>query len=295
MRVPQRGRALVRRLSPHETVRAFRPGDFVLTVSDGGLARLQGWATAAEINHAAIITDPLGTVVEANPQLLGDARAARVSSVADFVRSGKPCWIGYVELREGTRQDVVAFVDHLSRSQTQITPTGRMWLALHTALCIAPRAISAKIPMLAPLHRFLDRHALLIREEHSYLSGELVARALERGGFIWDRDPSHITPQDLFLRYHFSDEPVAFPPTSIAAERGKRRKVASAPTQSQQVGAISRFTPRPTSGANALAEQPDTLSSPEVGMRALLHLGIFMAAGLAVIGVLEELVRAGGN
>lgn len=295
MRVPQRGRALVRRLSPHETVRAFRPGDFVLTISDGGLARLQGWATAAEINHAAIISDPLGTVVEANPQLLGDARVARFSSVAEMMRAGKPCWIGYVELREGTRQDVVAFVEQLARSQAQISAVGRFWLALHTAVGIAPLALSARVSWLAPLHRLLDRHALIVREEHSYLPGELVARALERGGFIWDRDAAHITPHDLFERFHFADEPVAFPPTSLADERGKRQRSRPTSTQRATTGSITPFMPRSIAGANALAEQPQALESPEVGMRALLHLGIFMAAGLAVIGVIEELARTGGN
>ena len=295
MRVPQRGRALVRRLSPHETMRAFRPGDFVLTVSDGGLARLQGWATAADINHAAIIVDPLGAVVEANPLLIGDPRSVRVSSVAQYVRAGKPCWIGYVELREGTRQDVVAFVEHLAHSQASVSPLGRLCLALHTALCVAPRALTANVACLRPISAFLDRHALTIRAEHSYAAGELVARALERGGFIWDRDPSHITPRDLFERFHFADEPAPARPTSLAAERGKRRKASNAPTSTQQTAAISRFVSRSTAGANALAEQPDAVNSPEVGMRALLHLGIFMAAGLAVIGVLEEVMRGGAK
>jgi hypothetical protein len=276
-------------------MRAFRPGDFVLTVSEGGLARLQGWATAADINHAAIIVDPLGAVVEANPLLIGDPRSARVSSVAQYVRAGKPCWIGYVELREGTRQDVVGFVEHLAYSQARVSPFGRLCLTLHTALCVAPRALTANVARLRPVADFLDRHELTIRAEHSYSSGELVARALERGGFIWDRDPSHITPRDLFERFHFADEPVSPRPTSLAAERGKRRKPTGAPTSDRQAAVISQFAPRSTVGANALAEQPDTENSPEVGMRALLHLGIFMAAGLAVIGVLEEVLRGGAK
>ena len=237
----------------------------------------------------------MGTVVEANPQLIGDARAARLSSVPDIMRAGKACWIGYVELREGTRQDVVAFVEQLARSQAQVSLSGRFWLMVHTALCVAPRALSARVSWLGPIHRLLDRHAVTIHEEHSYLSGELVARALERGGFIWDRDPAHVTPYDLFQRFHFADEPAPVAPTSLAAERGKRRGSHPAPTMRQTTGAIMPFAPRSTAGANALAQQPDVLDSPEVGMRALLHLGIFMAAGLAVIGVIEELVRAGGS
>ncbi|MGH2486651.1 MAG: hypothetical protein ACRDHE_11620, partial [Ktedonobacterales bacterium] len=67
------------------------------------------------------------------------------------------------------------------------------------------------------------------------------------------------------------------------------------PTSHRQAAAISRFAPRSTAGANALAEQPDAVNSPEVGMRALLHLGIFVAAGLAVIGLLEEVIRGGAK
>ena len=51
MRVHQRGRAILRRLSAQDAVRAFRPGDFVLTTSDGGMARLLGWATGGELNR----------------------------------------------------------------------------------------------------------------------------------------------------------------------------------------------------------------------------------------------------
>ena len=295
MRVPQRGRALVRRLSTHESVRAFRPGDFVLTVSDGALARLQGWATAADINHAALIVDPLGGLVEANPQLTGDSRAVRSASVADYVRSGQPCWIGYVELREGTRQDVVTFAEHLLRSHTPQSAFARCLLVAHTIFCVGPRALTARVRWLGPVHHFVDRHAITVHAEHSYLSGELVARALERGGFVWDRDPSHVTPQDLFLRYHFADETIVLQPTSLAHERGRRRRAGSRASAGPRTGAITPFAPRSTSGANALAEQPSALNTPEVGMRTLLQLGIFMAAGLAVIGVIEELARTGGN
>ena len=44
-----------------------------------------------------------------------------------------------------------------------------------------------------------DRWSL--REDLCYSSGELVARALERGGFIWEHDPAQVTPADIFRRY----------------------------------------------------------------------------------------------
>src|SRR5262249_7355119 len=182
MRVPQRGRAILRRLSAHGPVPAFRPGDFLLTSSDGGLARLLGWATGGALNHAALITDPLGTVAEATPAFLADPHPFRVSSVSHYLRAGKPCWIGYVELREGTRQDVIGYAEHLLRAQSSGILAGRIWQALHTLLGIAPRSWMERAKWLAALHRFLDRHAIVLREEHAFASGELVARALERGG-----------------------------------------------------------------------------------------------------------------
>src|SRR5690348_10696960 len=226
MRVPQRGRAILRRLSAQDAVRAFRPGDFVLTTSDGGMARLLGWATGDELNHAALITDPLGTVVEANPMFLADTRAFRTSSVAEYLRAGKPCWIGYVELREGSRQAVVSFAEHLLRARGTISLSGRVWMALHTLLSVAPRAVASRYAGLRGMRDVLENHAVVLREEHCYSAAEFVARALERGGFIWDRDPAHVTPADLFRRYHLA-EPALVTPMPIA--RMRRRQPAVAP------------------------------------------------------------------
>jgi hypothetical protein len=291
MRVPQRGRAILRRLSAHDAIGAFRPGDFVLTSNSAGLARLLGWATGSKINHAGIIVDPLGAVVEANPSLLADARAFRMTSVADYLKAGKPCWIGYVELREGSRQDVVAYIEHLVRAQGVLSATGQLWQALHAILSIAPRAWTRRVAWLRPLHATLDRHALIIREEHCYSSGELVARALERGGFIWDCDPAHVTPADLFERYHLADAPVRLTPKSLSALRSRERVTVGRRELSGERATITHFAPRTTRGATVLAEAPRQQEPPQEGMRALLHLGVLMAAGLAVIGVIEEMLR----
>src|SRR5260221_14116529 len=70
MRVPQCGRAILRRLSPYEPQQAFRPGDFVLTATDGGLARTLGWAAGSGNNHAGLLVAPLGSEIDANPELL---------------------------------------------------------------------------------------------------------------------------------------------------------------------------------------------------------------------------------
>src|SRR5690348_15413826 len=289
MRVPQRGRAILRRLSAQDAVLASRPGDFVLTTSDGGMARLLGWATGSKLNHAAIITDPLGTVVEANPTFLADTRAFRTCSVAEYLRAGKPCWIGYVEVREGTRQDVVVYAEHLLRARGTISLSGRTWMALHTLLSIAPRALASRYAGLRGMRDVLESHAVVLREEHCYAAAELVARALERGGFIWDRDPAHVTPAELFRRYHLT-EPAPVTPMPIARMRRRRPATASAAGGGQRA-AITPFAPRGVQGATALAELPHNQEAPQKGLHALLQVGVLAAAGLMVIGMLEELIH----
>jgi hypothetical protein len=288
MRVPQRGRAILRRIAPHDAARGFRPGDFLLTTSDGGLAKLQGWVTGCPLNHAGLIIDVLGTVVEADPCVMRgrNARAIRIASVGDYLRAGRPCWIGYVELREGTRSEVVGYAEHLLRAQRGRGT--RFWLTLQVLLGIAPRALAGRVARLRGLHHWLREHALALREEHTFLSGELVARALERGGFIWGGDAANVTPADLFSGFHHLDalpEPLPF--------RGRRRSHSSAAISGVETrGAnISELAPRRTRGANALREDPREADAPQAGIQALARVGVLMAAGLAMIGLVEETIR----
>lgn len=290
MRVPHRGRAILRRIGPRDAISTFRPGDFVLTTSDGAAAGLLGIATSCELNHAALIVDPLGTTVEANPNLLADARAYRTASVADYLRAGRPCWIGYVELREGTRQEVVALAEHLVRAAGAPSPTGRLLMALHTLVSILPRALAARVAVLAPLRAYFDEHALVLREELCYSSGELVARALERGGFIWDRDPAHVTPAYLFDRFHLR-EPAPVTPLPLRRLRPEEKIPRPARGRAER-GKLMSFAPRAVRGANALAEAPRLAAGPEPGVRALLKVGLWTAAGLTCIALAEDLVRS---
>lgn len=291
MRVPLRGRAILRRIGPHESVRAYRPGDFVLTTSEGGAATLLGMATGCDLNHAAIIVDALGTTVEANPNLIEDPRAFRTSCVADYQRAGRPVWIGYVELREGSRDEVVAYAEHLVRSRAASGLGARLLLALHALLALAPRTLAAHTRWSRGLAAYLDDHGLVIRGEHCFASGELVARALERGGFVWDRDPANVTPAFLFERYALR-EPAPVTPMPL-----HRLRPPSHPAHSMQHSAarpVTRFVPRTTRGTRgttALAAVPHHAELPQPGLRALLTVSMLAAASLTAITVAEELLR----
>ena len=173
-----------------------------------------------------------------------------------------------------------------------ISLSGRVWMALHTLLNIAPRALASRYAGLRGMRDVLESHAVVLREEHCYAAAELVARALERGGFIWDRDPAHVTPAELFRRYHLAEPRRSHPSRRcrlhVCASGGRTRPGHGA-TRGNARG-DPPFAPRGVRGATALAELPRNQEAPQKGLHALLQVGVLAAAGLMVIGMLEELI-----
>ncbi|HEU5198044.1 MAG TPA: hypothetical protein VFU32_00325 [Ktedonobacterales bacterium] len=202
MRVSPRGRAILQRISGDEAAgRSYRPGDFVLTRSGGALARGMGLATTSGINHAALIVDSSGGLIEVNPFFVTSEGGLRRSHICDYLERGMPVWVGYVELVDGTRSEVVRFAEQMLQEQRRFTEWQFAGLLLHLGMGIAPRALTGKYRVLRFAHGLFDHHALVLKEENIFTSAEMVACALERGGFIWDRDPAYITPAALFERF----------------------------------------------------------------------------------------------
>ncbi|HEY7781966.1 MAG TPA: hypothetical protein VIC85_17375 [Ktedonobacterales bacterium] len=295
MRVAQQGRAIVRRLPGRADGRTFRPGDFLLTRREGALAGLLGLATGGELNHAAVIVDPSGGLIEATPCATIGGHPLRRAHIADYLDAGRPCWVGYVEVRDGTRQLVVEYVERLFATQRRLSELGIAALAMQMLLGIAPRARTERHPWLRPLHPLFDRHALVIREEHTYLAGELVARALERGGFVWDGDPAYVTPASLFASYCPRDDvgPGVLVPLDSArlARRGRQAMVTSGG------GQVSAFPARTLAavgqGAVLRAEAPRAaeVTNPD-GLRALAQVALVAFGSLTVAHGLEILIRS---
>jgi hypothetical protein len=297
MRLLQRGRAIVRRLPSRAEGRTYRPGDFVLLRSEGALARALGLATGGQLNHAALIVDPSGGLIEATPHALPGASALRRTHLANYLAAGTPCWVGYVELQEGTRQSVVEFAEWHYNAQSTLSEIGLLALMLHVFLCVAPRARAAHHSWLRGLRPLFDRYALVLREEHTYLSGELVARALERGGFLWDMDPSHITPAELFARFHLRDESDSGVLVSLTHARRVRKSNNDAPA-GRGPAQVSRFVPRAQrlapagrreAAVRAAASEPDEQLAP-AGLRALIQVALLgfgsltLAYGIQLLG-----------
>lgn len=202
MRVSPRGRAILQPLSA-ETAdeRTYRPGDFVLTRSRGALARAMSLATASRLNQAALIVDSSGGLIEVNPFFITSWGGLRRSHINEYLGRGAPVLVGYVELVDGTRHEVVRFAEQMLQEQQHFSEWQFAGLLLHLGVGIAPRHLTGRYRALRPLHLLFDHHALIIKEENIFTSAELVARALERGGFLWAKDPASMTPADLLERF----------------------------------------------------------------------------------------------
>ena len=202
MRVSPRGRAILHRIAAEDAVeRLYRPGDFVLTCSRGTLARSMAVATASGVNHAALIVDSSGGLIEVNPFFVTAEGSLRRSHLCHYLERDAPVWVGYVELLDGTRSEVVRYAEQMLEEQQRFSEWQFAGLLLHMGMGIAPRSLTSKYRWLRPAHWLFDHHALVWKEENIFTSAELVARALERGGFVWDRDPAYITPAVLFERF----------------------------------------------------------------------------------------------
>ncbi|HEX9413917.1 MAG TPA: hypothetical protein VF916_10485 [Ktedonobacterales bacterium] len=299
MRVPHRGRAIVRKLSAQLSAPPYRPGDFLLTRSGGSLARLLGASTGSELNHAALIVDPSGGLIEGAAHGWLGAGAVRRAHVRDYLEADEPCWVGHVEVPDGARQVMVEYTEWLVETRASLSAVSVATLALHTVLCIGPRARSARHRLLRPLHQFFDRHALVVRAEHVYTSGELVARALERGGFVWGVDPSHVTPAELFERFHPHDASAGGAPISLMRVRAARRPQSPQAVATRGSAHVSRFVPRASRSSAAAGEaltldpqrrEIQTTAAPE-GVRAIAQVAVLAVGSLALVRGIEILLR----
>lgn len=304
MRVPSHGRAIVRRISPHAESRTYRPGDFVLVRSGGTLAAAQEVASGGpfhHVNHAALIVDPTGGLIEIDPRLAPGTARLRRTHLSDYLAANIPCWVGYVELQAGTRHLVVDFAERLLASEARLSTLGAATLLLHLLVGVAPREHTAHHAWLRPLHPVFDNHALVLREEHTWLAGEFVARALERAGFMWDRDPAYITPAELFARFHLRDEAeggVVVPLT--AARRAPRTgRVSPAPRGPEAVSSLAHYQPSPGRWDTGLARHAALVdaipqrrdSAAPDGVRAMVRVALLALGGIALAHSIESLMR----
>jgi hypothetical protein len=184
---------------PGVSAESWTPGDFILTHGDSFISKVIRFGEKLRIhrddrkytwfNHAALVTGYEGELVEA----LG--RGVVLSTAADYLDKD------YVVVHSGADTEEVK---HILRFEE--------WVVAHRArygwLTIASLAVTMLTG--AKFTFFIDGE---------FICSGFVARAMERTGTIFNRDPVHITPADLAKYYD------AKPPQPIASSRTQRAKV----------------------------------------------------------------------
>jgi hypothetical protein len=264
-------------------------------------------ATGSELNQAALVVDSSGGLIEVNPFFITPAGGLRRSHIHEYLDQKAPVWVGYVEVVDGTRAEVVRFAEQMLEEQARFTEWQFAGLLLHIGLSIAPRHVTGRYRVLRPLHGVFDRHTLIFKEENIFTCAELVARALERGGFLWEKDPASMTPADLFERFFPAQAKVVRRPARMRVRPGTRPLLLRA-GDAQAVGEVVFGEARAVSSKQGAAEAAETSAEASLlafsgatrrkqhsQMQVAWRVGGLLAGGLAVAVGLGWAVRALGT
>ena len=168
-------------VGPGRSADGFEPGDFLLVATKkfgGWLIRLgQSLRIRGEDRqyvkwtHAALLVDPAGTLIEA----VGSG--VREGSIAEYAAQE------YLVVR------IVA------------SPENRAEIVDFARWALGRRARYNRLATVSMALSMLTGSKLAFFIDGRFVCSSLVARALERSGRIFDRDPSHIAPADLAKYY----------------------------------------------------------------------------------------------
>ena len=144
------------------------PGDFVLTHGDTLLDRLTQIATHSQWNHAALITDISGELVEAT------AKGLRTGSLESY----------------NSNRFLVRITDFTSADRVRMVNYAKMMLGLHESYGI--------LTIISIVFKILTHSRLVVTLDKTLICSQFVANCLFIGGYPWTRDTTLITPADLF-------------------------------------------------------------------------------------------------
>lgn len=165
----------IQRYGPGEAAQDFTPGDFILTHGNKMYDRLIHWAQGLQMhgpdhkftrwNHAALIIDQDGTIVEANGDGVDQNPISKYTPTEYY--------LVHIQADDVERRNMIAFAKWANGQ-----PYGKL------TIC------SVFLSLL------LGSTMIFALQGQEICSG-LVARSLERAGYIFDKDPAHIMPADL--------------------------------------------------------------------------------------------------
>jgi hypothetical protein len=168
-------------VGPGRTAEGFQPGDFLLVDTKGfggALIKFGQWLRLrgadrqfVRWSHAALIVDEQGTLIEA---VGGGVRQYPITKY-----DKKNYLVVRIVASDENRAEIVAFARWALDRRSRYNPLATVSIGLS----------------------MLTGSKLAFFIEGRFVCSSLVARALERSGRVFDRDPAHLAPADLARHY----------------------------------------------------------------------------------------------
>ncbi len=149
----------------------LKPGNFIVTHGTGIMDRMIQIFTNSHWNHAALVVSSSGETIESV------SKGIRKNNLKEY--GVNELYLIDAEMSEEDRKQVIEYAHFMLKKHSQ-----------YGFLTIA--SIAFKI---------ITHSRLVIKLDGTLICSEFVAKALEEGGVIWDKDGSLITPADLYLKF----------------------------------------------------------------------------------------------
>jgi len=154
---------------------AYEPGDFVVTHGSDFFDKMIRFFTHSRWNHAALIVSKEGDIIELTS---GGIKKNTIQKYQDHDR-----YIVHITMSDEDRGHVGAYASYMLNQHDK-----------YGFLTIATIAF-----------KILTKSRLVVKLDGTLICSEFVARALGQGGLLWPKDPSFITPADLYNFFETTD------------------------------------------------------------------------------------------
>ena len=149
----------------------LNPGNFIVVHGNDFFDKLIQIFTMSRWNHAALVTSADGSIIELSPKGIHKRNISEYPSEDVHVVA--------IEMSQEDKKQVTGYADFMLRKH----------------------AAYGFVTIATIVFKIITKSRLVLKLDGTLICSEFVARALSQGGVIWDKDPSLITPADLYNKF----------------------------------------------------------------------------------------------
>ena len=149
----------------------LKPGNFFVTHGHDFFDVITQIFTVSHWNHAGLVTDAKGTIIELT------TKGIKKKHISEY-----------------NKEDMYVVDIHMSHDD-------RMEIVDYAHTMLRRHATYGFLTVVSIAFKILTKSRVVIKLDGTLICSEFVAKALEHGGVIWNKDTSLITPGDLYNQF----------------------------------------------------------------------------------------------